>query len=488
MLDLTINRDSKPALYRQIAEQIKTQISNGRLPATSRLPTVRGLARTLGVTRLTVQNAYAELQADGWIEATVGRGTFVSTAVQQMSLQPTVGQYLTPDSAINDMLAINQVIGVRSMAMAHADPALFPVEAFWGQMERLRPEANQLLSYGPIQGDTALRVEISKLLHEDGLPASPDDILITSGAIQSIFLAVATVTQPGDLVLVEQPTFLGVLNILKAQGLRPLHIPMLPDGPDLAQLEQLIITHQPRCYYTVPSYHNPTGYTISAAKRAAILQLAQRHNVLIIEDDIYGKLGFIDSPPATFKQQDVADRVLYLSSFSKMLMPGLRVGYLLMPPTWRTRLLSLRRATDLCGTGLLQRTLAHFLQAGSLKKHLRRVLPIYRERRDALLNSLARWMPTAVRWSQPHGGFSCWVTLPRRFPPGMLYRQALENGFAFTPGEAYLIEDSEHEFLRLCYGNLSVEGIEAGVKLLSTLIQQQLADSSETHGEWLPYV
>ncbi len=487
MLDLTVNRESKPPLYRQIAEQIKTQISNGRLPANSRLPTVRGLARSLGVTRLTVQNAYAELQADGWVEATVGRGTFVSTAVQQMSLQPAVGQYLTPDSAINDMLAINQVIGVRSMAMAHADPALFPLDAFWGQMDRLRPEANHLLSYGPIQGDTALRVEVVKLLHEDGIQATPDDILITSGAIQSISLATAAVAQPGDTVLVEQPTFLGVLNILKAQGLRPLHIPMQPDGPDLEQMERLVQTHRPRCYYTVANFHNPTGYSISAAKRQAILQLAQRHNMLIIEDDIYGKLGFAGSPPPSFKQQDEDNRVLYLSSFSKMLMPGLRVGYLLLPPAWRDQLLTLRRATDLCGTGLLQRALAHFLQDGGLKKHLRRVVPIYRERRDALLTSLGRGMPTAVRWTEPQGGFSCWVTLPRRLPPGLLYRQALENGFAFTPGEAYMMEDTGHEYLRLCFGNLGVEGIEAGVKLLATLIQQQL-DSGQTRGDWLPYV
>ena len=425
MLNLTINREIKPPLYRQIAEQIKTQIGNGRLPANSRLPTVRGLSKSLGVTRLTVQNAYAELQADGWIEATVGRGTFVSTAVQQLSLQPTVGQYLTPDSAINDMLAINQVIGVRSMAMAHADPALFPVDAFWDRMAQLRSQANQLLNYGPIQGDIALRVAISEMLHEDGVTAVPDDILITSGAMQSISLAAAAIVQPGDAVLVEQPTFLGVLNVLKAQGLRPLHVSMQSDGPDLAQLEQLILTHQPRVYYTVANYHNPTGNCISAAKRQAILQLAQQHNLLIIEDDIYGKLGFNGPPPPSFKQQDGDDRVLYLSSFSKMLMPGLRVGYLIMPPAWRTRLLSLRRATDLCGNGLLQRTLAHFLRDGGLKKHLRRVVPIYRERRDTLMNSLSRWMPTAVRWSQPQGGFSCWVTLP----PALPARHAVSTGF-----------------------------------------------------------
>ena len=485
MLNLTINREIKPPLYRQIAEQIKTQIGNGRLPANSRLPTVRGLARSLGVTRLTVQNAYAELQADGWIEATVGCGTFVSTAVQPMSPEPTVGQYLTPDGAISDMLAINQVIGVRSMAMAHADPALFPIDAFWREMDDLRAEANQLLSYGPIQGDIILRLEVCNLLKESGITAVPDDILITSGAMQSISLAAGTVAQPGDGVLVEQPTFLGVLNVLKAQKLRPLNIPMLPDGPDLAQLERLIVQERPRCYYTIANYHNPTGYTTSPAKRGVIMQLARRHDLLIIEDDIYGQLGFSGTTPPPLKAQDRDGRVLYFSSFSKMLMPGLRVGYLLMPPPWRTQLLTLRRATDLCGTGLLQRALAHFLRDGGLKKHLRHVLPIYRARRDALLESLTRWMPTVVQWSQPQGGFSCWVTLPPDIQSGALYKQALAQGFAFTPGQAYQLADDSQDYLRLCFGSLNPEGIAAGVKVLSSLIQQEI-NRQEAPRQWLP--
>jgi len=218
------------------------------------------------------------------------------------------------------------------------------------------------------------------------------------------------------------------------------------------------------------------------------MQLAQQHDLLIIEDDIYGRLGFAGSPPPSFKQQDGGERILYLSSFSKVLMPGLRIGYLVMPPAWRNQLLTLRRSTDLCGNGLLQKALANFLQAGGLKKHLRRVVPVYRERRNALLASLGRWMPTAVRWSEPQGGFSCWLTLPRLEPPGMLYRQALQNGFAFTPGEAYMMEDNNHEYLRLCFGNLGVEGIEAGVKLLGTLIQQQLENGRQSRGDWLPYV
>lgn len=487
MLDVTLNRQTSQALYRQIAEQIKTQIGNGRLPANTRLPTVRQLAQELGVTRLTIQNAYGELQADGWIEATVGRGTFVSPAVQPMSLQPTIGQFLTPDSALSDMLEISQIIGVRSMAMAHPDPTLYPADEFCDYLNRLRPAAAQLLSYGPIQGDAELRVEVAKLVEEAGITAVPEQILITAGAMQGISLVTQALTQPGDLVLVDQPTFLGTLNIIKAQYLRSQPIPLLTDGPDLAVLERVMHEQRPRFFYTIPNFHNPTGYLTSPEIRADMLSLAARYDCFIVEDNIYGNLAYDGPPPPPLKAQDTDGRVIYISGFTKDVMPGMRIGYVIVPPHLRTRLLTLRRSTDMCSPELTQRALAHFLRNGGLKRHLRRVLPVYKERRDTLMASLTAFMPASVTWSQPGGGFSCWVRLPRYFAPGELYRLALQNGFAFTPGEAYLMDEPDAEFLRLCFGNQSAAGIRAGVQLLSELINQRVRAGSRP-STWLPIV
>ncbi len=487
MLDVSLNRHHSQALYRQIAEQIKTQIGNGRLPANTRLPTVRQLAQELGVTRLTIQNAYGELQADGWIEATVGRGTFVSPAVQPMSLQPTIGQFLTPDSALSDMLEISQIIGVRSMAMAHPDPTLYPTDEFYDYLNRLRPIANQLFSYGPIQGDAELRVEVAKLVQETGITAVPEQILITAGTMQAISLVTQTLAQPGDLVLVDQPTFLGTLNIIKAQHLRSQAIPLQPDGPDLEALAQAMREKRPRFFYTMPSFHNPTGYSASPEKRAALLALARQYDCLIVEDNVYGNLAYDGPPPPSLKAQDTDGRVLYLSGFTKDIMPGLRIGYAIVPPHLRTHLLTLRRSTDMCSPELTQRALAHFLRDGGLKRHLRRVLPVYKERRDTLLTALQTFMPASVTWSQPGGGFSCWLRLPRYFAPGELYRLALQNGFAFTPGEAYLMDEPDAEHLRLCFGNQSAAGIRAGVQLLSELIKQRIQAGSRP-STWLPIV
>ncbi len=394
------------------------------------------------MTRLTAQNAYAELQADGWLEATVGRGTFVSSAVQPMPMTPQVGQYLTPDHAVDDMISLSKVLGVRSMAMAQPDAALFPIDEFWHHLDRLKAgQLASLFGYGAIQGDADLRVEVAKMLGEVGITAVPGDILITAGAMQSVMLLAQAIARAGDTVLVEQPTFLGTLHILETQGLDWVGIPFDGAGPNLAALEQSLQTCKPAFYYTVPNFHNPTGICMDLARREAVLALMAKYDCLVVEDDIYGALAFDGPPPLPLKVLDTENRVIYLSSFSKSLMPGLRTGFILMPEALQTRLLSLRRANDLCGPALTHRALAHFMRDGGLKRHLKRVLPIYRERRDALLAALASEMPPGVTWTHPEGGFCTWVTMPRLFASGQLYRQALENGFAFTPGEAYMLDE-----------------------------------------------
>jgi DNA-binding transcriptional MocR family regulator len=486
-IDLSIDRQSKTAVYQQIAEQIKTQISNGSLPPNTRLPTVRKLATLVGVTRLTAQNAYAELQADGWLEATVGRGTFVSSAVQPMRMTPQVGQFLTPDHAVDDMISLSKVLGVRSMAMAQPDAALFPIDEFWHHLDRLKPAAGELFGYGAIQGDADLRVEVAKMMGEVGITAVPGDILITGGAMQSVNLLSQALAKPGDTVLVEQPTFLGTLHILETQGLDWVGIPFDGAGPNLAALEQSLKTHKPAFYYTVPNFHNPTGISMDLPRRNGVLALMEAYDCVVVEDDIYGALAFDGPQPLPLKALDTENRVIYLSSFSKSFMPGLRTGYLLMPEPLQTRLLSLRRANDLCGPALTHRALAHFIRDGGLKRHLKRVLPVYRERRDALMSALASEMPAGVTWTRPEGGFCTWVTMPRLFGSGELYRLALESGFAFTPGEAYLLDDPDKEFMRLCFGSQTPAGIRAGVAFLGDLIRRQL-EEEKRQAAWLPII
>ncbi len=437
---LTLDRTSGLALYRQIAEQIKNQIADGRLPAGARLPTVRQLAETAGVSRLTVQNAYGELQSGGWIEATVGRGAFVSGAIGQRRQLVERTAPITAGLVIEDMLAVGHVEGMRSLANASPDPRLFPAEEFWGILTGLHSQASHLVEYGATQGDPGLRVELAKLVRDRGVIAMPDEVLITNGATQALTLATQALCRPGDIVLVEQPTYLSFLNILQTHGIQALSVPLDDDGPNVDALEQLALQTRPRFFYTMPTFHNPTGLCASSDRRRQILALAERYGFLVVEDDIYARMSYDAPALPALKSLDESGIVIYVSSFSKTLMPGLRLGYLIAPPHLLRRLVDLRRATDLCGPQAFQVALAEFLRRDGLKRCLRRTLPIYRERRAALLAALDATMPAGVSWTRPQGGFCCWMTLPPQPVFGDLYQAALRQGWAFAPGEVFLAQ------------------------------------------------
>jgi DNA-binding transcriptional MocR family regulator len=486
-----LQRDQQAALYRQIADQIKDQISSQRLPPGARLPTIRQLAQELGVTRVTVQNAYDELQAEGWIESTIGRGTFVSTRVQGHRQLHSYGQPLTPDAVITDMLQGHDVLGVRSLASASPDAQLFPADEFWATLDDLRAEVATMVSYGASQGVPALRIELANMLRDRAIDVTPDEILVTNGVTQAVSLVTAALCRPGDVVLVEQPTYVGFLHTLRAQGVQPVGVPLDAEGPEISVLERLALQHRPRFLYTVPTFQNPTGICISAERRQALLALAIRYGFLIVEDDLYARLAYDEPVPPPIFAEDQSGSVVYATSFSKTLMPGLRLGCVVAPPPLHQKLLSLRRGNDLCGPTLLQHVLARFLQSGGLKKHLRRVLPIYRERRDLFLTVMQQQMPPGVTWTKPKGGFCSWLTLPRTPAIADLYQTAIQQGWLFAPGDVFLAEPSANSHLRICFGSQPPTTLRNGIQALAHLIRERLEQSSRQRldsVDWTPLV
>jgi DNA-binding transcriptional MocR family regulator len=490
-LAFTLNRSDHISLYQQIAEQIKDQICNHRLPAGARLPTIRQLAQELGVTRVTVQNAYDELQAGGWIESTIGRGTFVSSQVQahlrlRLSTQPR-----TTDAVISDILQVNDWVGMRSLASASPDASLFPTDDFWNALNELRSEAAAMAAYGASQGVPALRIELANHLHDRSMNVMPDDILVTAGVTQGLALVTQALCRPGDTVLVEQPTYLGFLHTLKMQGVQPVGAPLDDEGPRLDVVERIAIQQRPRFFYTVPTFQNPTGLCMSRARRQALLKLAVQYGFLLVEDDIYARIAYDQPAPPPLFALDESSSVVYMSSFSKTFMPSLRLAYVVAPPPLHQKLLSLRRATDLCSPTLLQHALAKFLATGGLKKHLRRTLPVYRERRDAYLAAMQHHMPHTVEWTKPTGGYCSWLTLPRHYALSNLDQIAMQEGWIFAPGEAFLAEPSAHTHLRICFGNQTPATIRSGIEVLSRLIRAGLEQSDrralETQ-DWTPLV
>jgi DNA-binding transcriptional MocR family regulator len=472
-MQITIDKAGSQPLYMQIAHEIQRRIRSGALPAGARLPTVRELSRQLGITRLTVHSAYSELQAGGWVEATVGRGTFVAPRPDPAQAAAGLGQELSARGVLSDMLRMAQVPGMISLAMADAAPEFYPAREF----ERALAEALEgggALSYTTAQGEPALRTALGEVLRERGIAASSDELLIVSGVTQGMTLIAQTLARPGDAVIVEQPTYLGALNTLGSQGLRLVGAPLDGEGLVVEALEPLILAHRPRFLYTVPTFHNPSGVCMSPARRAALLALAARHGLPVVEDDIYGLLAYEGPPPPPLKANDHAGLVLYLSSFSKSLFPGARMGYVAAAPQLIARLAMAKQADDLCSSPLLQRALAIFVQRGWMAAHLRRLLPRYRERRDALLTAMARHFPAGVRWTAPAGGFCSWVALPPGVSPTDLYLAAIERGVAFAPGDVFFVESAPRPYLRLSFATQPPEVIAEAVAVLGNLLGAQL--------------
>ena len=490
-MQISIDRSNGAPIYRQIVERFQEAIAGGRLPPGAQLPTVRQLADSLGVTRLTVQNAYAELQSGGWVEATVGRGTFVSGQVQVRPHWSSAEQEVTPGVVIGDILQMGQAQGMRSMASASPDPALFPAGEFWSCLNDQQQQTMMLTGYAPAQGDAGLRIELAAFLAERGLATAAEQIIVTSGVTQGLTLAAQALAQPGDAVLVEQPTYVGFLHVLRAQGLKPIPVPIDADGPLPDAVERLAALHRARFLYTIPSFQNPTGYCIAPERRAHLLDLAAELGFYIIEDDIYSLMAYDGAPPLPLKADDRDERVLYITSFSKSLMPGLRLGMMVAPPALHERLISLRIAADLGSPLLLQRTLAAFLRRGEHRRHVRKVVPVYRERRNAALHALEAHMPPGVTWTRPAGGFCCWLTLPRRSGIGDIHRLALQQGWAFAPGSVFLAENDGEHHLRICFGNLPVAGIRRGLEVLGQVVRDYLAmrvPVQEPAANWTPLV
>ncbi|MEM7535651.1 MAG: PLP-dependent aminotransferase family protein [Chloroflexota bacterium] len=533
---IILDRKGDLALYRQIAAQFKRQINNGTLPAGVRLPTIRQLARDLETTRLTVQKAYDLLHDEGLTETIVGRGTFVCQSARPQHIPTILNQQFNPQDVLREVQQSIQIKQVHSMGVATGDSALFPQDAWQACIMEAQSDIENLLHYGDIVGDPQLRIAIHDLVSADGLSISVDQILITNGVMQGLNLVARALTQPGDIVLVEQPTFLGILNLLRSYGLHPLPIPLDKDGPDLDYLAQVlkqqgmqwqrtnpqaVYPQRPLLYYTVPSFQNPTGCCFSRERRLDLLALAAQHNVLLVEDDIYRNLNYTNTavlPLAALADVKRGEAVIHISSFSKVLMPGLRIGYLTAPHPILERLIVMRHLMDLSGTPLMQRALAHFLQQGAFKPHLKRIMPVYDKRRQALLDALRTFMPKAVVWTQPQGGFCCWVSMPRCFGVGELSRLALRNGITIAAGEAFLTQgpfvakqepvaidtvaiDSEpattkpytaleQEHFRICFGNESAEGIRAAVAQLAIFIRERLdeGDSASALPQQRPFI
>jgi len=486
---IPLDRQSTVPLYQQIETYLRQGILSGSLAADTRLPASRQLARDLGINRITVENAYAELETEGLIYSKMGSGTYVlhlnpllilpkddSGAPWPLWQQSVESQFKTTKRDASEETSRKSARNPEPISFASGigDAHLFPAEDFRKVLQTvMRRDGIAALDYGEPNGHAALRETITHILASQGLQTRSENVLITAGSQQALSLVSQILLKPGDAILVESPTYSGALDLFRALNFKVVGIPMDGQGMQVDALEKLLQRHHPKLIYTIPNFHNPTGTCLSTTRRHQLIILADRYNIPILEDDFVGDLRYEGRIQPALKALDPGGRVIYVSTFSKILMPGLRVGFLVAEGPIYNWLVNFKRVNDLATSTLVQRALEAYVTVGRYQSHLRRSCQIFRKRRDVMLSAIRRYLPSEVRLDSPQGGLFIWLQLPEKMSAEKLLALALEEGVTFAPGNGFFPDASDgRNWLRLNFVAQSPDQIEEGIKRLGKAIQR----------------
>jgi len=468
-------------VYRQIADQIREQVESGDMVAGERLPPIRTLASQIGVNRDTVALAYEALSSAGLLESVVGRGTFVYAAPSsgrrvesaEIGLSSQMDRLLAFQSSRTRFGVGGDLVALHSLV---PDPAFYPVEAFRRALNRVLSEAGpDVFLYGSPQGHPGLRDLLAERFGQMGMTISGRDIVLCHGASQGIALALRLFVDAGDRVAVEVPTYHNVLATLVGLGLGVAAVPMTASrGVDLEALERTLSRPDVKAFYTIPTFHNPMGVTTSLVHRRGLLEVAARCGVPVIEDAFEMDLRYSGRHRPSLAALDDRGIVVQLSSFSKSLFPGLRVGAITARGRVLEGLVALKHATDLSDSLPLQAALAEFIRCGAYDRHLGRLRRTLRRRRNALLEALSREMPPGTTWTRPDGGYQVWVELPFEIDTRDLLADAARAGVLFAPGSQFLPGHGPSHCLRLTMAQADEEEIRRGVAGLGRVVRERM--------------
>ncbi|MEA5513440.1 PLP-dependent aminotransferase family protein [Nodularia sp. UHCC 0506] len=486
---IPLDRHSQNPIYLQIRSYLSRLIQSGKITAGQKLPSIRALSESIQVNKLTVIEAYSLLEVDGLIHARQGSGYFVnptfSPGFNRISYFAPAQEVIISQGGGSFLEQYTASIQARRQADMIDFSSGFPHNPGLANLQRVAKRA--LAKAGDIlfkedlpQGQLLLRQLIAQMLVQTGLVVSPEEIIITTGSQQALSLAMQYYLQAGDWAIVETPTYHGALGILENLGAKVIGIPMTAQGMNLELLEQYLNSHRPKLIYTISTLHNPTGITTNQEHRQKLLALAQQYECSILEDNAYEGLNF-EPVPAPIKASDHHNLVTYISTFSKTLMPGLRVGYMVVTGEHHQHLVKQKLLNDLHVSTVSQAIVSEFLGSGHYRRHLSRLRTSNLQGRNMMLQALEHYFPDAIAsctalrsiaWTIPKGGLFLWIHLPDYLPIQAICREALShnillaNGSVFFPGRGY-----QAMRLNFCH---TPEDIEQGIEILGSLIKKYL--------------
>jgi len=490
-MDLRLQLDEKrpTPLYRQVYEQIREKILSGELPPGTRLPPTRKLAGAYQVARVTISTAYRQLEAEGYAASKVGAGTYVSgdlPAVPQPepaagpAFSPSLsrwgrrvmtrsGKERTPPTPVRQTgPALRPAI---DFGFGRSFPHIFPYDIWRRLLARYLSTDDTMLSrYGSVAGFNPLREAVADYVrHLRGVKCSPEQVVIVSGMQQALDILARLLLNSGDEVLVETPGYAGAFELFRTFGARLTALPVDDSG---FPVERIPAACRARFAFVTPSNQFPRGGTMPLARRLALLGWARQAEALVLEDDYDGELRYSEHPVAALQGLDDEGRVVYLGTFSKVLFPALRLGYVVLPPLLLTPFIQAMELVDRGAPTLTQAAVADFIAEGHFERHLRRLRKEYGQRRQVLVAALEESVGDRVSFSGVEAGLHVMIYLPFGADEGRLVREAAAAGVGVYPGAPYHLEQPARPSILLGFSGLSDEEIKDGVEILATVIMR----------------
>lgn len=391
-------------------------------------------------------------------------------------------------SAMRDLMALTDRDDVISLAGGLPDTSTFPPESYASLMAKVAAEScAKAMQYGPTEGLPGVRNCITQVMAAEGMEVDADSVLVTTGGQQAIDLVTKILIDPGDVIIAEGPTYPGAVPVFCSYQAEVIQIEMDRDGMRIEDLRGVLAQldqegRRPKFIYTIPSFHNPGGVTMSLERRQELVQIARERELLVLEDSPYGMLRYEGDPLPTLYSLD-QDFVLYAGTFSKIFAPGTRIGWLVAPPAVYTKLVLGKGAADLCSSSIAEYFVAAHFETAPWQDYVRELTGIYRLRRDVMLDALAEHFPREATWTNPQGGLFIWVTLPDYIDTTDLLARAIQERVAFVPGRAAYVDGRGGSAMRLNFSGVSEDAIREGVRRIGEVVREQIAMYGTLTGE-----
>lgn len=479
-----IDKNSDTPLYIQLYNTFRDNIENNRLKEGEKLPSIRNLANKLDVNNVTVVNAYKLLEQEGYVYSVKGSGTYVRKP-----------NYNSNYSCIDDEdieLMIGGVLPLSkdsiNFASVSPTPEIFPIEEFKQTLiEVLDRDKGNAFVYPEINGYEPFRESISSFLYENyNMNVEKGQILVISGGQQGIDIITKTLISQGDCIFVENPTYSAAIAAFKSRGAKIIGIPMLEDGLDFDILSKHIKRYKPKFLYMMTNYQSPTTYSYSEEKKKKLIEFSKKHNFYIIEDDFLTDLNYAKPKKSPLKSMDNLDKVIYIKSFSKIFMPGVRIGFMTLPEKLFGNIIRAKHTTDISSSGFFQRAFDLYLRKGLWKKHISTIKEVYGKKYNTMINELKKLTKYNISFTEPNGGLSLWLKLPKEIDSIELYNECVENNVTLVPGKIFFIDNSiYHNYIRLSFGAVSNDEIKQGIRIIENYLKRKY---KEDDNKYLPFI